>query len=225
MSDVLGVVVPARNEEERIVACLVALARAREGLAVLADPPAVRTVVVADRCTDRTAALASSFDGVQVLVVENGRVGAARAAGITHLLASADPPTWVACTDADSRVPPDWLLLQVEHARAATDLLLGTVRLDDAQLRAEIGSESDFADGHPHVFGAHVGVRSRTYLRVGGFADVDEHEDVRLTEAVRAAGGLVVSTGRSPVITSARLDGRTPGGVAGYLRERLSHRG
>ncbi|MBJ7451033.1 MAG: glycosyltransferase, partial [Blastococcus sp.] len=52
----LGVVVPARNEEELLPACLTAL---RAGIA---DPRLggipVHLVVVADGCTDGTAALA-----------------------------------------------------------------------------------------------------------------------------------------------------------------------
>jgi len=74
-------------------------------------------------------------------------------------------------------------------------------------------------DGHPHVHGANLGLRGDTYLAPGGFADVATHEDVLLSRAVRVVSGRLVSTGDSPVITSGRTDGRSPGGLADYLRE------
>ena len=60
------------------------------------------------------------------------------------------------------------------------------------------------------------------YERAGGFAAVAEHEDVRLAEAVRALGeDRVLATDRVRVHTSSRLEGRTPGGFAGFLRDLL----
>jgi hypothetical protein len=56
------------------------------------------------------------------------------------------------------------------------------------------------------------------YRRAGGFPSNAEHEDVLLARRIRSLGGRVVSAAGHPVLTSARLDGRTPGGVAGYLR-------
>ena len=75
------------------------------------------------------------------------------------------------------------------------------------------------ADGHPHVHGANLGVRGDTYLAAGGFRNVAAHEDVLLRDAVRALGGIVVSTGSGPVLTSGRQRGRAPAGLAHYLRE------
>jgi hypothetical protein len=42
---------------------------------------------------------------------------------------------------------------------------------------------------------------------------------VLLSAAVRRAGGRVLSTGSSPVLTSGRTTGRAPSGMASYLRE------
>jgi hypothetical protein len=47
---------------------------------------------------------------------------------------------------------------------------------------------------------------------------VARQEDVALAAAVQAAGGWIERTGASPVLTSARLAGRAPGGMADYLR-------
>ena len=222
---VLGVVVPARNEQERIGACLSALVDARELLSRDTDAPAaVEIVVVADRCTDRTAAIAAGFPGVEVIHDDRGRVGAARAAGASFLLRGA-AIDWIASTDADSTVPPDWLRTQWQHARAGTDLLLGTVRLAAEELPTatvrQWERQHDLSDGHPHVHGANLGVRAVMYEMVGGFGDIAVHEDVALVQAVQRAGGTVIRTAASPVDTSARVSGRAPGGLSGYLRELL----
>ena len=130
---------------------------------------------------------------------------------------------WIACTDADSAVPADWLQTQLLHARSGVELLLGTVRPDPQELAAGVLAawrlRHLIADGHPHVHGANLGVRADTYLAAGGFPDVASHEDVLLSRAVRAAGGRVLSTGASPVLTSGRSNGRAPEGMAHYLRE------
>ncbi|NAZ87549.1 glycosyltransferase, partial [Kineococcus sp. T90] len=132
-----------------------------------------------------------------------GRVGAARAAGVAvalHEEAGADARgTWVACTDADSRVPAGWLRHQVAAATAGADLLLGTVRLAgpawrDAQWRAAYARGLGPDARHRHVHGANLGVRVSAYLAAGGFAPVAAHEDRLLAAAVRALPGARVVT-------------------------------
>lgn len=220
----LVVVVPARNEQERLPRCLRALQDA-VGQLLQQRPLVVRVVVVLDRCTDGTHGIAAGWPGVDVVVSGHGRVGAARALGIRHAVAAVggpSPAVWIACTDADSVVPADWLLTHLWHADRGADLVLGTVRPDPAELSdtAMKGwlDRHVLTDGHPHVHGANLGVRADIYHSVGGFADLDVHEDVRFTAEVRGAGGRVVSTGRAPVLTSARLAGRTPAGMSSYLR-------
>jgi glycosyltransferase involved in cell wall biosynthesis len=220
------VVVPARNEERRLDACLrglrVAIRRLRSSDEVLP----VRVVLVLDRCTDRTAAVAAGWPPVEVVVTEHGRVGAARAAGVWYAIAAADRDVdamWIANTDADSVVPPDWLRTQLRHARGGADLVLGMVCPDPAevpdQLRLAWHDRHVFVDGHRHVHGANMGVRGGMYVAAGGFPDVAVDEDVALADSIRRMGGRVVSTRASPVTTSARLSGRTPGGMAAYLRD------
>lgn len=227
---VIGVVVPARNEELRLPRCLQALQVSVHRLGTV-DPagPRVRVIVVCDDSTDGTQRIAGDWPGVEVVTSAVGRVGAARGAGIRHLLgteslAGTSPENlWIACTDADSAVPHEWLHTQVQHARSGVELLLGTVRPDPQELSAGVLAAYRLrrwtADGHPHIHGANLGIRSDTYLAAGGFADVACHEDVRLSAAVRTIGAVVVSTGASPVLTSARRHGRAPDGMAHYLRE------
>jgi glycosyltransferase involved in cell wall biosynthesis len=68
-----SIVIPAHNEESVIAACLEPLAPA------IADGR-LEVVVVPNACTDRTAEIARSFDGVRVLELkEGGKPGALRA--------------------------------------------------------------------------------------------------------------------------------------------------
>jgi len=84
--------------------------------------------VVVDRSTDRTRQVVRRWAGAETVL---GRVGADRAAGVTRLLdseAGRGTPAgraWIACSDADSVVPPDGLRTQLEHARRGTDMVLG----------------------------------------------------------------------------------------------------
>ena len=222
------VVVPARNEEQRIHRCLEALHIAVDDLARdgAGSTPSVRIVVVLDRCTDATAAIVARWPQVNTLHTAFGRVGTARAAGIAYGLGATavDPAQlWIACTDADSAVPPQWLTLHLQFADTGADALLGTVRPNPEELsRADElrwVARHDLSDQHSHVHGANLGIRGRPYLQVGGFADLAAHEDVDLVDRLRHAGAHIRSTGAAPVTTSARLTGRTPTGFATYLQD------
>jgi len=207
----VAVIVPAHNESVLLPACLAALH---------ADPVPKRLIVVADACTDDTAALAVAA-GAEVVTIEAGNVGRARAAGVTRALDAGPRGLWLATTDADSRVPPGWLDRQLRHAVAGADLVAGTVVVDDwsgwpsflepryqARYRRAMGS---------HVHGANLGFSAAAYLAAGGFPALTHDEDRALAARVRSAGGRVVTDGGCPVRTSARPDGRTPYGFAGHL--------
>ena len=137
--ELILVVVPARNEEQRLPRALAALDVAQRRLRARAvRPPEVRVVVVLDRCTDESAGVVRQWAPVESLTTDDGSVGAARRRGIEHGLTTADltaEKIWIACTDADSAVPTDWLLTQLAQARAGAEMLLGTVRPDPGRSR------------------------------------------------------------------------------------------
>jgi len=219
------VVVPARNEEDYLPRCLATVDKARNMLNTATRAPvSVRVVVVADRCTDRTAAIAGQWAGVEMIRTDPGSVGSARASGATYAFALADASpeqVWMACTDADSAVPADWLTVHYRAAIEGTDPLLGTVRPDQSELSPHPYQQwlglHEVSDGHGHGHGANLGIRLSTYRDAGGFPAVEIHEDALLTQRVAALGAMITRTGLAPVITSARTVGRTPGGMAGYL--------
>lgn len=221
--DRVVVVVPARDEERLLPACLDALRVARRILAQRRPEVRVEVVVVLDRCTDASAAVVAGRADVHGMVSTHGCVGAARATGVSVALqAPGDPATtWVANTDADTLVPADWLLAQVELAGQGLDLVLGTVVPHDLESRVLQAwtQRHHLREGHPHVHGANLGVRASRYLAAGGFCAVPLHEDVLLAEAVKASGAPWLATDATRVRTASRRRGRVGGGFATYLRE------
>ena len=222
------VVVPACNEEALVGRCLASLQAARQAARAVLPDLTVDLVLVLDRCTDGTRTVALGHLDVRLVDLDVGRVGAARAAGVRDALVRstiAPAGTWVASTDADSAVPSTWILEQVRLADAGADVVVGTVRPDPADLTATQLAmwRATRVPGRPngHVHGANLGVRGDAYVRVGGFPDRPEHEDVDLVAALAASGARVVATDACDVLTSGRLVGRTPGGYAGYLRSRF----
>ncbi|WP_091539100.1 glycosyltransferase family 2 protein [Modestobacter sp. DSM 44400] len=232
--DVLGVLVPARDEEELLPACLAALAvaAAAPGLAGVT----VEVVVVADGCCDGTVDRAAEA-GATVLSrsAPGGNVGAARDLGARHLLGQAArgrvpaDRVWLASTDADSRVPENWLVLHRTAAEAGVQALLGTVAVADWSGHPP-GGAAEFARTydawraggvdavHPHVHGANLGVRGSAYLDVGGFPPVGEDEDRALVTALVRSGAGVLRTPASPVLTSSRRVARARAGFGRDMR-------
>lgn len=217
MRPVLGVVVPAHDEEELLPACLAGL---RAAVGAVAARARVEVVVVADACSDRTEAVAHRC-GVEVLRLDARTVGRARAAGASFLLARG--ASWLSTTDADSVVPPDWLAAQLD---ARADAWVGTVEVADwrglpAPVRTRYRDAYEDGDGdgdaHRHVHGASLGIAASAYVAVGGFPPRATGEDVALVDRLDRAGFRVVRDGAHPVATSARTVGRAPDGFAGHL--------
>ena len=107
----MGVVIPARNKEDRIVACLHSVRSAIDSCRL--DNAWI--VVVADSCTDDTAARAQAALQTRGCVIQclAGSSGAARRLGVSELLAAVPKvdraKLWLANTDADTCVPRDSL--------------------------------------------------------------------------------------------------------------------
>ena len=230
MIEAVGVVVPAHDEEELLPACLAGL---NEAAAVaMSERPGlrIRIVVAADACGDGTAAAARRA-GALVVPLAAGNVGVARATGLRELLRSGSPAwdgdgggspapgaLWLATTDADSVVPPQWLASQVRRAEVGWDAVVGTVRVADWTGHAD-GVVGEFArrygrwqSWHPHVHGANLGFTAPAYQAVGGFPAQPTGEDRALVAALQAGGFRVLRSAAVPVITSARVRYRAPAG-------------
>ncbi len=247
-------VVPAHNEQDGIAVCLAGLLTAAAHCQLAGVR--VKLVVVLDACDDLTRrraaeALATlapidrvggtpATSGSRIRTVGNvtGRlitvavrnVGRARAlgaaAGLDALAAVNPEGIWLATTDADSVVPPNWLAHQLQLRRAGADGCAGMVVVDSwlghppgtraaYEQRYWPRGRMDFA--HRHVHGTNLGVSMAAYLDAGGFPAIATGEDHALWEALRAADRRLVATPLAAVTTSGRRHGRSPAGFAEHL--------
>ncbi len=214
------VVVPARDEERELPACLAGLL-----VAVANSPVPARIVLVDDASLDATAAVARGrLTPPHVVVAGPGLdVGSARRHGVVVGTAADDVDprrVWVASTDADTVVPPDWLGRQVAHATAGTDAVAGVVALGDAPpalvaaFRTRYGSRTGGA--HPHLHAANLGIRLSTLRAAGSWRPGGHAEEHDLWRRL-PVGTRVVTDAALVVTTSARLRGRVPIGFADDL--------
>lgn len=210
----IGVIVPAHNEEQYLPACLRALGQAAQAEAL---GERVEIVVVLDQCSDASQAIALAH-GVHTLQVTARNVGYARRAGASWMLERG--ARWLACTDADSCVPADWLVCQLD---CAADAVCGTVHVEqwqahqDAALQARYLAHYQAREDHRHIHGANLGICARAYQRVGGFRPVPLDEDVQLISDLELSGARIVWTARNSVSTSSRGDCRARGGFGDFL--------
>jgi hypothetical protein len=226
--EAVGIVVPARDEQDRIAHCLRALAAAANRL-----PPTVAVAVclVADRCRDATVPVARSAwagrPGLEVVRNETGlTVGRLRDHGARTLLRrlpATRERTWLLHTDADTVVPPSWVLDHLRHADNGADAVAGSVDLDEPHAlppEALCRYAEVVADGsrrHRHAYAANLGVRACAYAEVGGFPPVVSGEEHALLARLRRAGRPVLVADDVRARTSARVHGRARGGLADLL--------
>lgn len=246
------VAIPVRNEAERIAACLRAI-DAQTGLA----PGRLGLVLFLNNCTDETASIVAGLVprlSVPVRVIEAVFAGAH--AGWARRAAMDAAADWVAAdgtilsTDADSRVPPDWVASNLRALAAGADAVAGRVELipEEAALlpaaltargrleeayhalltEAEARIDPDPNDPwpcHRTTIGATLGVRRDAYARVGGMPEIPLGEDGAFVAALRAQGFAVRHDPAVMVFVSARLTGRAAGGVADTIRARCEDPG
>jgi cellulose synthase/poly-beta-1,6-N-acetylglucosamine synthase-like glycosyltransferase len=230
----VGVVIPARNEENSIVECLDSVIQALDA-APTVDSSWI--VVVADCCNDQTAGLArrrlaGRGTTIECTVASAGtarRLGAAQV--LTHFAERHPSQVWIANTDADSRVGIDWISHHLQLAARGFCGIAGIVRVtsieghDAAAVREFHAGYATYEDGtHPHVHGANLGVRADAYADAGGWSDLTVAEDHCLWSRVRARGWRTIASVGSVVLTSGRLHGRARGGFADTLRRTLEPR-
>lgn len=244
------IAVPVRNEEERIAACLRAI-DLQEGLA----PGSLGLVLFLNNCTDRTeeivAALVPTLS-VAVRVLVEDFVGAH--AGWARRRAMDAAADWlgdvgnagiILSTDADSRVPPDWVARNQAAIRAGADAVAGRVELDAAEAAllppslpargrledtydALITEAEARIDPDPHdpwpchrtAIGATLAVTRAAYRAVGGMPEIPLGEDGAFIARLIERGLRVRHAPDVCVTISARLAGRAPGGVADTIRAR-----
>lgn len=157
------------------------------------------------------------------------------------------PDGFLLTTDADTVVAADWIACQHAAFAAGADAVAGLV-LDHPEesrrlpkklrrrgafeakymwLLTELESRLDPDPDdpwprHPMAAGASLAVRRSWYARVGGLPVQPAGEDRALVARLGAAGARIRHCVRTRVVTSCRLDGRAPGGMADTMRQRIA---
>jgi glycosyltransferase involved in cell wall biosynthesis len=210
----IGIIVPAHDEEERIEDCIKSLLEAASHPYL--DDESVEIIVVLDACEDRTGSLARSL-GARTVNVCSKNVGLARQTGAN--IALNEGARWLAFTDADSVVAPDWLAAQLS---LGADAVCGTIAVEDwgaygERMHRHFQLTYTDADGHSHIHGANLGVSAAAYQNAGGFAPLQTGEDVALVDALRVTGARIAWSRTPRVVTSVRPNYRAPRGFGATL--------
>lgn len=210
----IGVVIPAHNEESLIGACLESIAAASQCPRLQGET--VRVVVVCDYCSDDTRRVAHQWKA-ETLELDARNVGRARAAGAELALRAG--ARWLAFTDADTQVSPQWLSEQLALDVDAVCGTIGVARWSvyGPRMKEHFRLTYTDRDGHRHVHGANLGVSAQAYRLAGGFGALASGEDVALVEALQRSGVRIAWSARPRVTTSARADFRAPGGFGATL--------
>jgi len=185
----ISVVIPARNEETTLPACLEALCRQ--------SVQDFEIVVVDSASTDCTGEVARSFEA-RVIRVEEPGVGLARQTGF-----EATRGEIIASTDADAIPSSDWLeRLAAPFCDSEVIGAFGTIHFTHGGARAEISHAlfSAFQGvnlrlGWPLFCGPNFAVRKDAFRAVGGFSTSvgypNEGEDTRLGLKLNKIGKTV----------------------------------
>ncbi|SDG27641.1 glycosyltransferase [Sulfitobacter delicatus] len=241
-----AIVIPARDEAERIAHCLDALAPQCS--------ERVQVILVVNNTGDDTAEIANAaatalhinLHVLNVAYPAQRGVGEARRLGGSEALRSLPHLNHILTTDADCRVAPDWVARNLYHLQEA-DAVCGKVDLHpgetawlaglDKSLQdiedtyrglvqeafARYGSNcTDLRGSHGQTPGASLGFTRSAYVATGGFEPIPCGEDRQIIRTLRSLGRRVRHASDIRVAASCRLTGRAAGGMADTLRARLS---
>lgn len=225
----VGVVLPVHNEEELVQQALFSVDDAFGALN--GRELDLRIVVVLDSCSDGSITMVEEWGReryrktnpvlVTIVACDAINVGFARGLGCQTLLEEVNDIApcniWIATTDADSRVPDDWLQKQVLQHESGVDLWSGRVMVSDWSPRASETAtrwQREYeVESHP-IHGTNLGFNAQTYLAAGGFNPSRVSEDRELCAAIEASGAVIHYDSSVRVVTSARRDARAPMGFA-----------
>ena len=241
------VAIPAKDEAERIGACLLALARQT------CRPHAV--LVLANNCSDRTPAIASEWPRRcptdcmwNAMTSQCGTLMQGRRVGWQWLSQNGwvRPDGILLTTDADAVAAPDWIERNGKAIPPGADLVCGRIVLhppeaalipahlhaDDAlecrliELLDRIADrlDPDPADPlprHTEAAGASLAVTRAAFRRAGGIPAVPSGEDRAFVRALARIDARIRHDPSVVVSVSGRTVGRAAGGMADTIRRRM----
>jgi hypothetical protein len=242
------VAIPARDEADELEGCLMALATQQHA--------AIQGVVIClSNCTDdsaevvdRTArTLPFHVDIIDVVLPpDRACAGTARRLAMDRAAVLAGPDGVLLTTDADARVPSDWVSANLKAIACGADAVAGRSEIEPVGARlipAELHAiESDVCDyarlldeirwlldpdpadswpRHDEHCGASIAVTVVAYHRAGGMPTAPLAEDRAFFDALRRIDARIRHAPEVRVMVSARLHGRAPGGMADTMRRRM----
>lgn len=199
----VSVIVAARNEEENLPACLAHLAK-------LSYPASqLEVIIVDDQSCDRTPTIARAWAGrlghFRLHTIEERRDHLNGKANALHEAIEAASGDFLFITDADCRVPPDWIQSHLRYYTGRTAMVGGFALLAglpgsrfgggiqaiDWFFMTAVGAGSAGWGMPMSIFGNNVSIRKKVYLAAGGFAGAGFSviEDFALMRAVQRLGG------------------------------------
>lgn len=250
-----SIIIPAKDEADTLPAALHALAMQVDGQGRVLPSRSVEVLVLANNCQDATAQIARNFAAhhpdlvVHVaeitLPASEAHVGRARRLlmddACRRLELVGHPGAFIASTDADTQVAPDWLAATAAELAAGADAVGGRILMTGANpacpvrrcqlrdatyqlLRTQLETQLDpvahdpWPRHHQH-FGASLAVTAAAYRLVGGLPVVPHLEDEALYQLLLLYDLRVRHSPAVRVFTSGRQQGRVEVGLSWQLRE------
>lgn len=247
LSSLAVVVIPVRDEAERIADCLLALSRG--------EGPAPGVLLLVNNTTDATVQVVADLVPAlrcPVVVIErrfppqHANAGEARRLAMAEADRLAPPGVPLLTTDADGQVAADWCAANLVHLGRGLDAVFGRAEIDpveaerippalhraDAEECAYAAALDEMASivdpdpwdpwpRHTEHSGASIAVTRAMFRRVGGMPSLSLGEDRAFARALRLAGARVRHAPEVRVVVSGRILGRAEGGMADTIRRRL----
>ena len=203
----ISVVIPAHNEEKYIAKCLQSVIRAAEQV----KPDAVELIVVANRCTDKTAEIAAEF-GARILTNDEKCISAIRNTGIR-----AAHGEIIVTLDADS-VMSEESLLEIRQMLGSGKYIGGGTRIKFERMSVGIFFSAVYVainllpvilKNKAALSGGMFWFHRRDFDAIGGFDESlvsleDMDFAVRLNRLANERGMKYGTLKRSYIVTSSR---------------------
>jgi hypothetical protein len=242
------VAIPARNEADRISACIQAFARQTR------RPDAV--LLLLNNCTDLTETIARNLSATLLFPLHiacHTFPPAAANAGNARRLAMqladkiAGPAGVLLTTDADSVVADDWVEKTLRALSTGADAVCGRVFVDPVDaalipwnLRADDALEAELTElldriafvldpdpadpwpRHTEAAGASIAVTAAAFWGTGGIPPVATGEDRAFVKLLTRMDARIRHDPAIAVTVSGRIYGRAEGGMADTMRRRMN---